>query len=69
MLAYGKMFDRLENRLIFQPVFVKLFYIDLKLIGLLKILVVDANSEKTCQPRDFSSVEISKNITISNWIK
>lgn len=63
------MFDRLENRLIFQPVFVKLFYIDLKLIGLLKILVVDANSEKTCQPRGFLSVEISKNITISNWIK
>ena len=38
------MFDRLENRLIFQPVFVKLFYIDLKLIGLSKILMVDANS-------------------------
>ncbi|BFK12559.1 hypothetical protein F140042L4_27170 [Coprococcus phoceensis] len=54
--------------MIFQPVFVKLFYIDLKLIGLLKILVVDANSEKTCQPRDFLSVNISQNITISNAI-
>lgn len=62
------MFDRLENRLIFQPVFVKLFYIDLKLIGLLKFLVVDANLEKTCQPRDFSSVKIQQNVTINNVI-
>ena len=62
------MFDRLENRLIFQPVFVKLFYIDLKLIGLLKFLVVDANSEKTCQLRDFPSVKIPQNVTISNAI-
>nr|DAX53171.1 MAG TPA: hypothetical protein [Caudoviricetes sp.] len=34
----------------------------------MKILVVDANSEKTCQPRDFLSVNISQNITISNAI-
>ncbi|MFQ7869294.1 MAG: hypothetical protein ACLRHG_00950 [Coprococcus phoceensis] len=44
------------------------FYIDLKLIGLLKFLVVDANSEKTCQPRDFPSVKIPQNVTISNAI-